>query len=91
MILVVTGPIGCGKSAVVASLHALGARADVEDAHQQRLALEEIEPRELSLYELESHLQPGAEVFDRGARRGKRSELLREFLQKLRTPPTPKS
>jgi hypothetical protein len=56
-----------------------------------RFALEEIEPREQSLYELESHLQPGAEVFDRGARRGKRSELLREFFQKLRAQPTPKS
>jgi hypothetical protein len=56
-----------------------------------RFSLEEIEPQEESLYELASHLQPGAEVFDRGTRRGKRSELLREFFQKLRTAPAPKS
>lgn len=47
-------------------------------------SLEEMRQREDSLYELHAHLQADAQVFDRGARLGKRSDLLREFLQKLR-------
>lgn len=48
--------------------------------------LEEMINRQDSFYEVESHLQPNAEVLRQGSGFGKRSDLLREFLQKLRFP-----
>ena len=49
-------------------------------------ALEQIQQRDASFYELQSHLQEDAFIYDRGSRFGKRSELLREFLLNLRSP-----
>jgi hypothetical protein len=49
-------------------------------------SLEEIQSREDSFYEVRTHLQPNADVLERGIGFGKRSDLLREFLQKLRFP-----
>lgn len=46
--------------------------------------LEEIQPRDESFYNVRSHLQDDADVMESGTRFGKRSELLREFLLKLR-------
>jgi hypothetical protein len=47
-------------------------------------SLEEIQQRDESFYNLRSHLQDGADVLEPVTRFGKRSELLRDFLQKLR-------
>lgn len=47
-------------------------------------SLEEIQQRDESFYNLRSHLQDGADVLEPGTRFGKRSELLRDFLLKLR-------
>ena len=33
---------------------------------------------------MKTYLQPDAEVLDRSSRRGRRSELLREFMQQIR-------
>jgi hypothetical protein len=49
-------------------------------------SLEEIQNREDSFYEVRTHLQPNAGVLERGTGFGRRSDLLREFLQKLRFP-----
>jgi hypothetical protein len=49
-------------------------------------SLEEIQNREDSFYEVRTHLQPNADVLERGTGFGRRSDLLREFLQKLRFP-----
>ena len=53
--------------------------------------LEEVAAREDSTYELQTYLQPNAEVLDRNSRRGRRSELLREFIQRMRGPTTSKT
>jgi hypothetical protein len=47
-------------------------------------SLEEVAAQNDSLYEMNTYLQPNAEVFDRSSRRGRRSELLREFMQQIR-------
>jgi hypothetical protein len=47
-------------------------------------SLVEVRSREESLYELTAHLEPAARVLDHSGTVGGRSELLREFLQKLR-------
>lgn len=49
-------------------------------------SLVEVASRKDSLYEVTDHLKSDARVFDRSTRFGSRSELLREFLQKIRTP-----
>jgi len=49
-------------------------------------SLEETQNREDSFYDVRTHLQRNAEVLKRGSGFGKRSDLLREFLQKLRFP-----
>ena len=49
-------------------------------------SLEETQNREDSFYELRTHLQPNADALERGIGFGRRSDLLREFLQKLRFP-----
>ena len=49
-------------------------------------SLEELQKQEDSFYEVRSHLQPNAEVLEKSTGVGKRSELLREFLQNLRFP-----
>jgi hypothetical protein len=55
-------------------------------------SLEELQKQEDSFYEVRTHLQPNADVLERGTGFGRRSELLREFLQKLRFPnATPQS
>lgn len=50
--------------------------------------LEEVAAQNDSTYELKTYLQPNAEVLDRSSRRGRRSELLRDFLQQVRYPAT---
>ena len=47
-------------------------------------SLEEVASQNDSLYEMKTYLQPDAEVLDRSSRRGRRSELLREFMQQIR-------
>jgi hypothetical protein len=47
-------------------------------------SLKEVRPQPDSFYELQSYLQPDTKPFDRRTKRGRRSELLREFLQQLR-------
>jgi len=47
-------------------------------------SLEEVAAQSDSLYEMKTYLQPDAEVLDRSSRRGRRSELLREFMQQIR-------
>jgi len=65
-------------------------RASVERLNEGRtvvvvsFSLEEVAAQNDSLYEMKTYLQPDAEVFDRGSRRGWRSELLREFMQQIR-------
>ena len=49
-------------------------------------SLQKIQNRENSLYEVQTHLEPNADVLERGTGFGRRSELLKEFLQKLRFP-----
>jgi hypothetical protein len=49
-------------------------------------SLEETQNREDSFYEVRTHLQPNADALERGIGFGRRSDLLREFLQKLRFP-----
>ena len=49
-------------------------------------SLEETQNREDSLYDVRTHLQRNAEVLERVSGFGKRSDLLRQFLQKLRFP-----
>ena len=49
-------------------------------------SLEEVQNREDSFYEAQTHLQPNAEVLERGTGFGKRSDVLRDFSQKLRFP-----
>jgi hypothetical protein len=49
-------------------------------------SLEEIQNREDSFYEVRTHLPPNADVLERGTGFGRRSDLLREFLRKLRFP-----
>lgn len=49
-------------------------------------SFEEIQNREDSFYELRTYLQPNAGVLERGTGFGRRSDLLREFLQTLRFP-----
>ena len=50
------------------------------------LTLEAITAREDSTYELQTYLKPNAEVLDPNSSRGRRSELLREFVQRMRGP-----
>jgi hypothetical protein len=65
-------------------------RASVERLNEGRtvavvsFSLEEVAAQSDSLYEMKTYLQPDAEVLDRGSRRGRRSELLREFMQQIR-------
>jgi hypothetical protein len=48
--------------------------------------LEKTEQQQESLYDLQTHSKINSQVWDRGSRPGKRAELLKDFLQKLRTP-----
>lgn len=47
-------------------------------------ALEQMMTCEDAYYDLATHLAPDAQIFDRDAPRGQRSELLREFLREIR-------
>lgn len=47
-------------------------------------ALEQVMTCEDAYYDLATHLAPHAEIYDRDAPRGQRSELLREFLREIR-------
>lgn len=47
-------------------------------------SLDQIQQVQNSFYELENHLQPDSPVYDRSTRFGRRSDLLRDFLQNLR-------
>jgi len=47
-------------------------------------SLDQIQQVPNSFYELENHLQPDSPVYDRSTRFGRRSDLLRDFLQNLR-------
>jgi hypothetical protein len=65
-------------------------RASVERLNEGRtvavvsFSLEEVAAQSDSLYEMKTYLQPDAEVLDRSSRRGRRSELLRDFMQQIR-------
>lgn len=48
--------------------------------------LEKTEQQQDAFYDPQTHSKMGSQVWDSGSRPGKRAELLREFLQKLRTP-----
>jgi hypothetical protein len=48
--------------------------------------LEKTEQQQESLYDLQTHSKINSQVWDRGSRPGKRAELLKDFLQKLRNP-----
>ncbi|MFM7059514.1 MAG: hypothetical protein ACKO2P_21585 [Planctomycetota bacterium] len=48
-------------------------------------SLQDLRPQQDSLYEIQTHLQRNAVVLDRTSRAGSRAELLRGFLQQLRT------
>jgi hypothetical protein len=67
-------------------------RVTLERLHRDRpiarttFALEETASQPDSLYDCQTHLIPGGQMLGRGARRGSRSELLREFLQQVRQP-----
>jgi hypothetical protein len=69
-------------------------RITLERLHRDRpiawttFALEETATQPDSLYDCQTHLVPGGKLLDRGTRRGRRSELLREFLQQIRQPLT---
>jgi len=65
-------------------------RASVERLNEGRtvavvsFSLEEVASQNDSMYEMKTYLQPDVEVLDRNSRRGRRSELLREFIQQIR-------
>lgn len=68
-------------------------RISLERLHENRVvatvtfSLKETQPQDVNRYELETYLKPGAVVFDRPAQRGRRAELLRDFLLRLRVAP----
>lgn len=72
-------------------------RVTLERLHRDRpiarvtFALQEESVQSGTLYDCQSHLARGARVLGRGARRGSRSELLREFLNRIRQPGTERS